>query len=50
MRATIKKTGDIIEVQDYGTKMYPRYWTNSQGYNADELSFLKDEDTAEDES
>jgi len=40
VKATIKKTGAVVEVADYGEKMHPRYWTKTTGYFAEELEFI----------
>lgn len=38
-KATVKATGKTVFVEDHGPKMYPRYWDEAQGYEADELKF-----------
>jgi len=42
MKAIIKKTKEAVEVEDYGVKFNPRYWTETNGYNAEELEFIND--------
>jgi len=41
MKTKVKKTGEIIEVTDYGEKWHPRYWNDKQGYSKEELEFEK---------
>jgi len=39
-RARVTGTTRIIDVEDYGKKIYPRYWSEGRGYNSAELEFL----------
>ena len=39
MKVKVRKTGEVIEVTDYGEKFHPRFWSDSTGYYADELEF-----------
>jgi len=39
MKAKVIKTGEVLTIQDYGRKVYPRYWGNDQGYCPEELNF-----------
>lgn len=40
-KARIKKTGEVVEVADYGKRFCPRYWTKTTGYFKKELEFIK---------
>lgn len=42
MKAKVKATGKIITVHDNGEKFHPRYWSKNQGYDAKELTFIKE--------
>jgi hypothetical protein len=42
MRAKVKATGEIGEVQDFGEKFVPRYRIGERFYLGNELEFLKD--------
>ena len=41
MKAKVKKTGEIVEVKDYGPKFIPRYFDNTTGYFNEELEFIQ---------
>jgi hypothetical protein len=41
MKAKVKATGKVITVSDNGERFHPRYWGTQQGYDAEELEFLK---------
>ncbi len=46
MKAKVKATGEVGEVQDFGEKFVPRYRVGDRFYFANELDFLQGTDAA----
>lgn len=46
MKAKVKATGEVGELQDFGEKFVPRYRVGDRLYFANELEFLQDTDAA----
>ena len=42
MKAKVKATGKVITVRDMGEKFHPRYWDKKNGYDAKEITFIKE--------